>query len=413
MKQIYIIGIGMGNTDTLTLGGLARIEGSKGLVGAERMIAPFDYVDAEKHAAISPARILEWIKEHEDLNPVSVLMSGDVGFFSGARKLAELIEQDTEYEVELAPGISSLQYFCGRLKTAWDDVKIVSLHGRDANFIGEIRTHEKTFLLTDSQKTPDYICARLSEAGLGDVDVAVGETLSYTGERITRGTAAQLQGKSFDPLSVVLVRNPGAAADEDRPVTHGISDEAFIRGKVPMTKEEVRSVTLSKLRLRQGDVIYDVGAGTGSVSIEMALQARKGQVFAIETKPEAVSLIRENKRVFGADNLYIIEGMAPDAMKELPAPDKAFIGGSGGNMREIVTRLVEKNPQVRIVVNVIALESVGEALETFSACGLSDMEIVQVSAAKAKELGGYHMMTGQNPVFVIAGQRKRDEQCAR
>lgn len=407
MKKIYIIGIGMGNPDTMTIGGLHKIEESRALVGAKRMVEAFDYVDAEAYYAVSPSEILIWIKEHEELEPISVLMSGDVGFFSGAKKLAAMIEEETDYQAELIPGISSLQYFCSRVKTSWEDAKVVSLHGKDANFIGEIRTHEKTFLLTDSQKTPAYICRMLTAAGLGTIEAAVGERLSYEEERITKGTVAQLKDQSFDPLSVVLVWN--TILKNDLPVTHGLSDDAFIRGKVPMTKEEVRSITVSKLRLREDDVIYDVGAGTGSVSIEIALQARKGSVYAIETNPEAVELIEENKAALGADHLHVIQGMAPEAMEGLPAPDKAFIGGSKGNMNEIIAMLLKKNPYVRIVVNIIALESVNDTLQAFEDYQLSDMEIVQVSVARAKELGSYHMMMGQNPVFVIAGQRKQEE----
>ena len=132
---------------------------------------------------------------------------------------------------------------------------------------------------------------------------------------------------------MVLVENPQA---RQNPVTHGIPDEAFLREKVPMTKEEVRDISLSKLRLTRQAVIYDVGAGTGSVSIEMALQAEEGTVYAVEKKPEAVELLRKNKKKFAADNLEIIEGLAPEALRGLPAPSHVFVGGSSGNLRAIL-----------------------------------------------------------------------------
>ena len=282
---------------------------------------------------------------------------------------------------------------------------MVSLHGRKNNFMHEVRNHEKVFFLTDSKQSPDYICRCLLESGLGEIEVHVGERLSYSDEKITSGTAKELADMEFSALSVVLVRNE--SYEKNRVVTHGISDEEFIRGKVPMTKEEVRSVTLSKLKICKDDIIYDIGAGTGSVSVELALQASGGSVYAIETGEEAVALIHENKKKFNADNLHVIRGMAPEAMRELPKPDKAFIGGSKGNMAEIVRVLLEKNPQVRISINVIALESLTEAIKVFEAEGFEDVDIVQVSAARAKEIGHYHLMTAQNPVFIITGQKEK------
>ncbi len=409
MKRIWIIGIGMGNPETLTVGALNRIQASRALIGARRMIEALGEVKAKAYFAVSPDEILQWIKDHEDLDPISVLMSGDVGFFSGAKKLLKLIEEETNYKAELIPGISSLQYFCSRLGTSWEDVKTVSLHGRERNFIGEILNHKRTFFLTDSIQTPDYICARLVEAGLGETLVAAGERLSYEDERIVTGTAWELSQKTFDPLSVVLVENPRAGAAYPHPVTHGIPDDAFVRGEVPMTKEEVRSITLSKLRIEEEDILYDVGAGTGSVAVEMALQARRGAVFAIETKPEAVALIEKNKAVFHADNLHVIQGIAPQAMCSLPVADKAFIGGSRGNLKEIVTALLKKNPDIRMVVNAIALETMQETMETFKELGL-EVELVQVFLSKAKKVAGYQMMMGQNPIFIISGQRKEAEQ---
>lgn len=184
--------------------------------------------------------------------------------------------------------------------------------------------------------------------------------------------------------------------------THGIRDEEFLRDKVPMTKEEVRTVSLSKLRLFENSVCYDIGAGTGSVAIEMALRAYKGKVYAIEKKELAVELLKKNKEQFQADNLEIIEGLAPEAMKALEAPTHAFIGGSSGNMKEIMELLLEKNSKVRIVINCIALESVSEALECLKTLPVTDTEIVQMTVSKSKTVGRYHMMMGENPIYIIS-----------
>lgn len=407
MKKVYIIGIGMGNPDTLTFGAFQTIKESQAAVGARRMIESVGIRSDRTHNAVAPSEILKWLRQQEDLETAAVLMSGDTGFYSGAKKLISLIEEETDWEIEVIPGISSLQYFCAKIRTSWDDVKVLSLHGREANFLGAVRSCEKVFFLTDKQHTPSFICEALTEAGMGEADVFVGERLSYSEETITSGPAYVLAEQDFDPLSVVLVENHDYRKEPI--VTHGIPDGQFLRGDVPMTKEEVRSVTISKLGVRKNDIIYDIGAGTGSVAVELALQAQEGKVYAIETKEEAADLIEENKVRFGTDNLHVIRGMAPEALEELPPADTAFIGGSKGNMKEIVAALIEKNPDIRIGVNVIALESLADALQAFQEQGFENPDIVQISAARTKTAGSYHMMTGQNPVFILTAQKMKQD----
>lgn len=414
MKKIYIIGIGMGNPDTITVRGQRIIEESAALIGAKRMVESFPRAKGVRGFGILAADIFEWIKDRPE-EQIAVLMSGDVGFYSGAKKLEGLIGEYNrqregrggEMELELVSGISSLQYFCAKLCTPWDDVRIVSLHGRTANVCGPVQTSSKTFFLTGTNHKAEEICRALTERGLGDVLVHVGEKLSYDSERITSGKARELTDREFDSLAVVLAENDAAIAASSR--AHGLADQSFLRGSVPMTKQEVRSVTLSKLEVEPEDVVYDVGAGTGSVSVEVALLARQGQVYAVEINPEATALIEENKRAFGLCNLHVISGKAPDALTGLPTPSKAFLGGTKGNMKEILQVLFEKNPEVRVVVNAIALESLEEAITSLRDMGCAHVDVVQLSAARAREMGRYHMMTAQNPVFIITGQRGEKE----
>lgn len=178
-------------------------------------------------------------------------------------------------------------------------------------------------------------------------------------------------------------------------------DEWFIRGKVPMTKSEVRAVSISKLELTKDAVLYDIGAGTGSVGIEAALSIPNGQVYAIEQKPEAIELILQNREKFQAENLIVIKGTAPEAMEGLPMPTHAFIGGSSGQMKPIVEQLLQRNPGIRLVFNAIALETVGEILNILKQWKL-EHEVVSVQVSKAVQAGNYHMMQGQNPIYVIS-----------
>ena len=196
----------------------------------------------------------------------------------------------------------------------------------------------------------------------------------------------------------MMVENPQAS----HVLTPGIPDEAFTRGKVPMTKEEIRILSVAKLRLKENAVVYDVGAGTGSVAAEIARLCTDGTVYAIEKNPEGIRLIRENARNMGLSNLTAVEGTAPAAFEGLPAPGFAFIGGSSGNMQQIIESLREKNPDVRIVINTIALESIAEVTALLEKMEIRDADIVQVSAARSRTLGRYHMMTGLNPVYIIS-----------
>lgn len=179
-----------------------------------------------------------------------------------------------------------------------------------------------------------------------------------------------------------------------------MKDEAFIRGKVPMTKSEVRAVSLSKLELLEDSIVYDIGAGTGSMSVEAAMEARRGHVYAIEQKEEGCALIRQNQERFGISNLTVIRGEAPDVLDELPVPDRIFVGGSKGRLPEILDRMRERNPEARIVINVAALETL-ETVNHYLRHRKIEAEIVCLQVAKAKKQGNYHLMQGQNPVYII------------
>jgi precorrin-6Y C5,15-methyltransferase (decarboxylating) len=240
---------------------------------------------------------------------------------------------------------------------------------------------------------------RLADAGLAHLTVHVGQRLGYPDEAICHGTVAELLDHQFDSLSVLLVENP----DWKRyVVTHGLPDEAFDRDETPMTKSEVRAVSLSKLKLTQGAIVYDIGSGSGSVSVECALQAGYGKVYAIEMKEKAIALTRRNAEKFHLMNLEVIAGTAPDILEDLLAPTHAFIGGSTGNMRGIINCLLKKNPSVRIVVNTVTLETLSELTEISKDFDFCD--IAEVSVNKPRLLGRYHLMTAQNPVFIFTLQ---------
>ncbi|HHV08831.1 MAG TPA: precorrin-6A reductase [Clostridiales bacterium] len=395
-QHIALVGIGMGSPENMTIEAAKACGRADLLIGAGRILGVLKAYNRPVFEAYKPAEIRGFIQEHPEYKNIVVALSGDTGFYSGAKKLlAEL----KDYEVTVLPGISSCVYLCALLKTSWEDVRFYSIHGREENILHGIRTEEKIFTLLGGKQGVKELCRKLMDYGYTEVILSVGERLSYPEERIWVGTPGELIKQDFSELCAVLIENPAA---RNSAITHGLPDEAFIRGKVPMTKEEVRTISVSKMRLKSDSVIYDIGAGTGSVAVEMALLADKGRVFAIEKKEEAVQLIEENKRKFCVDNLEVIRGTAPEAMKGLPVPTHAFVGGSSGNLRSVLTRLLDRNPGVRVVINAVALETVAEATSALKALRIENAEFVQASISKAQTLGGYHMMMGQNPVYIIA-----------
>lgn len=400
-QTVTLLGIGMGDAGTMTQEAVRACESADCIIGAERMTEALRRFRKPEVSMYRSEEIAAYIREHPQYEKIVVALSGDVGFYSGAKKLAQALGG---MDVRLVCGISSVAYFAAKLKTSWEDMVLVSSHGRDQNLTGAVKANRRVFTLASKAESIREIAKTLTDCGLGAASMTVGADLSYPTESVQSGTAADFADYDGPGICVALIENP----DADRyVVTPGIPDEAFLRGKVPMTKEEVRAVALSKLALTREAVVYDVGAGTGSVSVECARMAARGTVYAIERKGEAASLLRENRLRFGVSNLQIVEGCAPEALQDLPAPTHVFVGGSGGNLREIIALCLEKNPGARFVIDCIALETVSEAMRVLEKLGPEDADVCCISVSKAKEIGSYHLMTGQNPVYIISFTGKK------
>lgn len=401
--RVALVGIGPGGGEAMTGEARRAVREADCLIGAPRMLAAAAFPGQAVREAVAPADIAGYIGEAEEAGRFAVVLSGDTGFFSGARRLLPLL---AGCDVEILPGLSSLQVLCARLGTSYEDVACRSLHGRDGDIVPDVRQNRRLFVLVGGANGAAEICRSLVQAGMGHVRVSVGERLGYPEERLTAAAASELAERAFDPLSAVLIENPDA-----RPFTPGLPDDLFLRGGgaggpvVPMTKSEIRALILSRLRLGEDAVCWDIGAGTGSVSVEMALQARRGRVYAVEKREDALALLEENRERFHVRNMEIVPGSAPEACRDLPAPTHAFLGGSSGNLREIVALLLEKNPAVRIVASAVTLESVSELTDILKAFRFQDREALCLTAARGREAGAYHLMTGQNPVYLFTMQR--------
>lgn len=388
-----LIGMGCGPTH-LTQAAQAAIQNAQLLIGAPRLLKLLSDTGAEKLAEYRPQKIAVLLKSHP-VDNCCVLYSGDSGFYSGAAGLLPLLDG---MEVQVLPGISSLQAFAAQLGEHWQDWNLCSAHGVQCDPVQAVMQGRKSFFLTSGAESPGKLCAILTEAGLGTLKVCVGENLGSDQSNIWRGTAEECAEKTFAPLNVMLA----AAAPRYPRRTPGIPDEEFLREKVPMTKQEVRAAILAKLAAAPEDVCWDVGAGTGSVSVELSLWAKS--VWAVEQKPEAVRLIQKNREKFCAWNLHVVGGAAPDVLKNLPKPDAVFVGGSGGKLEVILNAAVQANPRVRICVSAIALETLHQAVSAMERLGYAP-EVTQISVSRAKTAGSLHLLMAQNPVFLITGEK--------
>lgn len=389
--EVAVVGMGPGGREHRTQAAQLALQEAECLIGARRMLEATALPGQICCEAVAPEKIREAIFAHPECSRFAVVLSGDVGFYSGARKLLPLL---TDCKAKLLPGISSLSMLCCRLGVSYEDAVSVSLHGREMGIAAVLARESKVFVLVGGEDGMGKLCRHLVEFGFGAVDVSVGERLGYPEERITRGTAAQLAGERFDSLSAALITH-----EVTQPAAPGWKDEVFLREKrVPMTKRDIRAAVLARLELGRDAVCWDIGAGTGSVSVEMAAQCPWGKVYAVEKEPEAMALLEKNRRLHHMDNVIPVPGTAPEACYDLPAPTHVFIGGSGGNMEEILELARRKNPEVRVVATAIALETLAE-LGRFPGA-----DVTCLTAAQGKTLGSHTLMQGQNPVYIFTFQ---------
>lgn len=393
--QVTVIGFGIGELSSCLPDARKAIEKADMVIGSPRILRVAGIEPARAVAATRAEDICAAIESGRGEN-ISVLMSGDSGFFSGT---ARLLQQLPSCEAKVLPGVGCVSYFSAALQIPWQDWHLCSAHGVDCNPKQEVANHRAAFFITGGENTVQAICLNLCEAGFGELWAAGGSDLGSKQEYIKRGTVKELADTQFSPLSVLLVHNPKPLCA----VEVGMSDERFIRGDVPMTKSEVRAVCISKLRLKRNYTLFDIGAGTGSVSCEAALLMPQGKVYAIEREEHGCELIKANAAALNAFNVECVLGEAPEAFEELPPPDAAFIGGSGKRLCEIMELLLDKNPRVRVVITAVTLETLSEATSAVKRFFPSSCETVMISVSRAKPLGEYSLMNALNPVYIISG----------
>lgn len=425
-RNISLLGIGMGTKATMTTAVKEKIEQADYLFGAERLLESVKEWGKEKqnypfYLAEDIIPVLENILETGQSNApkdkdveVGILFSGDSGFYSGAQKLYQSLidwkkEREEEISIQIYSGISSISYFASACRVSWQDAKVMSIHGKgkrekwEAELLSAVRYHTKVFLLVSGVEDVRTIGTILKENGLSDSHIWVGYQLSYPEEEILECDVEQCGQMEKEGLYTLGIFRKKC---EKRYLAPQKRDEEFIRGSVPMTKEEIRELIVCKLKLTENAVVYDIGSGTGSVAVEIAEQSAGIRVYAIEKEEKGIELIQRNRRKFQLPNLKVIHGKAPDCFlqceREGEVPTHAFIGGSGGNLKEILRKLYEKNPQMRVVLTAVSLETVGEITELLGHMPTKEEEVIQVQVSRAKKIGKYHLMQAENPIYICS-----------
>ncbi len=404
MCKIFLIGIGPG--EELDLQQREIINNCDCVVASSRHQPLLEGYEQEIIPIAPVAQTLAMVAERLVKKDVAVLASGDPLFFGIGRTLLERFGAD---KVVVLPALSSLQVACARFNVPWDDVFVLSLHGREAHGVAaRVMAHDKVFCFTDRTNSPDMVAKAVLAAcaGIGDEETAqgytvwVGENLGTDDERITCGTLAEIADRRFADLNVMLLKRLVRKAVTD--IAFGLGEEEIHHSRGLITKAEVRAASLHQLRLPESGVFWDVGAGSGSVGLEAARLCPELQVFAIERNPEELQNIRANCRKFAVYNLTVIDGEAPAPLVDLPVPDRVFVGGSGGNLAEIIQLAASRLPKGgRLVVNGVIEKTKNEAPPLLHGQGLN-VTISEISVQRRtfpenskKDMNSIAIMVGE------------------
>lgn len=379
-------------------------------------IAP-DAVQRDLSGALS--QVPEWIRAAQaEGRRVVVLATGDPLCHGIAAYLASRLCIEA---IEVLPNVSTLQLACARLGLPWQDMKFSSVHSKDAGdwvpgsppshglyaLLRDIRQHDRLAVLTSPDNTPDRIARMLIAEGLADeVEMAVAERLCQPEERVVSGMSlsAAAQMPFADPNVVLLWRTRLRAPQ----VLLGLPDASFEQRhpeKGLITKHEVRAVSLARLQLRADSVVWDIGAGSGSVGLEAARLCRNGHVYAIEKNADDAAIVQRNRLAMGISNHTLLHGKAPEGLQAWADPDAVFVGGSGGELAELITLILKRlQPQGWLVMNFVTIENLGVAVATLKAQGAT-WDVLQLQASRSKPILHMHRMAAENPVWIVCAQR--------
>ncbi len=395
-KKIYLIGAGIEGWEGFGSKAIEVIKEAELLIGHQRLLDIFPDFKGEKQTYGDLSIMLEFLKTTQ--KQVVVLSSGDPNFFGIARFMLRNLAKD---RIEIFPNVTSVQYAFARIKEPWDDSIFVSVHGRGLKgAIDRIIAADKVAVLTDNVNTPSVLATELIKRGAEGYEVYLCEDLGLDTEKISRTDIRGLADMPASPLNILILIKAWEPTLEHFPIM-GIDDDEFHTAKKLITKQEIRAVTLAKLQLQNDLTLWDIGAGSGSVSIEAGNLMPNGKIFALEKNPQYISFLRDNLKKFAARNVLMVEAYAPEGLDDLPDPDRVFIGGSGGMLEDIIEAVDRRlKPEGVIVLNAVTLDTLTKAVEFLEDHGYT-VEVVCVNVAKTRGLTEYKMFESHNPVYVI------------
>lgn len=409
-SRIRIIGIGDDGTASLTPHARQQIERADVLIGSRDLLDKVGFGNAQRRAIGNDLdEIRSVVRSLGDVDAV-VLVSGDPLFYGIVRFLADAVGKEN---LEVVPHVSSMQLAFARIKEPWDDAYLTNLATTPLDRVIEtIRISERVGLFTTETITPAVVASTLLDRRIGYFTAYVCENLGSPDERVTKGDLKTIVRSTFSSLNVmVLIRHEGTAdsrRESQKRRLFGNPDELFLQSRPKrglLTPQEIRCVAIAELDLHPECVVWDVGAGSGSLAIEVACLVPRGQVYAIEMDAEDYGLMIENARLFHCPSLIPIHGKAPEAWQSLPAPHAIFVGGTGRMVEELSVEASKRlSPGGRIVVNVASLDSAVDVRRALEQAGFQlDVKMLQVSRG-LDWLGVVRLESG-NPSFLLTGTR--------
>ncbi len=403
--RIVLAGVGMGDDQSMTVSALELINDADAIIASSSRIMP-DSAAKIKINEYDPVKIAERVQEIiKEKNSgygkftIAVLFSGDTGFYSGARKTAEELDK-RGISYRILPGISSLSMLSALSGIRWQDAYILSAHGRQADIVSAVKEHEKTFVLLNDASELRQIANEILNAGLFFVKITAGINMGSEREKLLSFEISEAGGINEEGICCCFIENRGTLSR--RIITPGLKDEAFVRRDVPMTKEEVRVISICKLKLKSDSVLWDIGSGTGSISVEAARLSSDIKVYAFERNEDAADLTQENALKAGTGNISVICGEAPGTFEGVEAPDAVFIGGSGGKLKDIIKFIMHFEKHIQIVLNCVTIDTIGEINAILKSIPHEGEEIVEVQMARSVKAGDHRILKSLNPVFIVS-----------
>lgn len=429
--HLILAGAGMGDGDSLTEEVKEAVKNADAIFGAKRILESLGCAqNKEKYSLFRAEDVIDIILAHPEYKKNVILFSGDSGFYSGARSFLKYLEDKYErlkqfgekelrsvniggvnFIISVLPGISSVSALAAKLGESYEDAGIYSLHGRFSKenlneILWNIKYQEKAFVLFSGAQDVNSLARGMKELEI-EGEITLGINLSSKEEEIVTLSLDEAMGIERSGSIIGFIRN---LSPQGRMLIPYFMDQDFLRDNTPITKEVIRHESIRRLQLREGDLVFDIGGGTGSVAIEIGSLHPTLRVLSVEKKKERVEILKQNIENHHMDNVKVIEGDASEILREnidemlagKTKPDAVFVGGSGGQLGEIVRLISQLGEGIRFVVNAVTLETIQETEKVLEEFEPKNRRAVQIGVSNLTDVGDYHMFRAENPVMIYS-----------